>query len=277
MKAPAFEYLRPQSLSEAVGLLANSGGEARVIAGGQSLLAMMNLRLASPELLIDIARLPELAAASEDDGAATLGAGVTHAAIEDGRAPDPSRGLMPRVAAGLAYRAVRNRGTIGGSLALADPAAEWPAVLAALDARATVQGANGRRVLDCNGFATGIYATQLADDEIVESVRIPRLSADARWGYVKLARKSGEFANALAVAVADRARGHCRVVLGAVNGPPLVLAEASRRVAEGARDRDALKGAIGADLDQAADRHFNDFQRNLHAVAAMRAIEEATA
>jgi len=120
MKAPAFDYVRPQSLGEAIDLLAAGGGEARVIAGGQSLLALMNLRLASPALLIDIARLPELAAVAEDGAAVTLGAGVTHAMIEDGQVPDPSRGLMPRVAAHLGYRAIRTRGTIGGSLALAD-------------------------------------------------------------------------------------------------------------------------------------------------------------
>ena len=223
MKAPAFDYVRPQSLGEAVGLLAKGMGEARVIAGGQSLLAMMNLRIAMPALLIDIARLSELASVAEEGDAVTLGACVTHAAIEDGRVPDPSRGLMPRAAASLAYRAIRTRGTIGGSLALADPAAEWPAVMAALDAGVTVRGPNGRRSFECAEFATGIFQTLLGDDEIVESVRIPKLSGDARWGYVKLCRKSGEFADALAIAVADRARGHCRVVLGAANGAPLVL------------------------------------------------------
>src|SRR5271169_6888767 len=212
MKAPAFDYVRPQSLSEAVGLLTTGGGEARVIAGGQSLLAMMNLRIASPPLLIDIARLPELSAIAEDGDSVTLGAGVTHAAIEDGVAPDPSRGLMPRAAAGLAYRAIRNRGTIGGSLALSDPAAEWPAVLVALDAEAVLCGTNGRRSLKCSAFITGIYETKLANDEIVESVRIPKLSTDTRWGYLKLCRKSGEFASGLAVAVADQVRGHYRIV-----------------------------------------------------------------
>src|ERR1700732_5183824 len=109
MKAPAVDYARPRSLAGAVDLLARSGGEARVIAGGQSLVAMMNLRLATPGLLIDIARLPELAVTSEDDETVTLGACVTHAAIEDGRVADPSRGLMPRVAAPLAHRAAPTR------------------------------------------------------------------------------------------------------------------------------------------------------------------------
>src|SRR5438309_7864021 len=114
MKAPAVDYVRPRSLAEAVDVLAGTGGEARVIAGGQSLMAMMNLRVASPGLLIDIGRLPELSSVSDEKDAVTIGAGITHAAIEDGRVADPSRGLMPRAAASLAYRAIRNRGTIGG-------------------------------------------------------------------------------------------------------------------------------------------------------------------
>jgi aerobic carbon-monoxide dehydrogenase medium subunit len=276
MKAPAFEYVRAQSLAEAVGLLAQANGEARVIAGGQSLLALMNLRLAAPDLLIDIARLPELAASGEDGDAVTLGAGVTHAAIEDERVPDPSRGLMPRVAASLAYRAIRNRGTLGGSLALADPGAEWPAVLAALAADATAIGSGGRRTIACGEFATGIYQTRLADDEIIESVRVPKLSADARWGYIKLSRKSGEFANTLALAVADPARGDSRVVIGVANGPPLLLSEASRALGQ-ARGADDLRRAVAADLDHAADRHFDEFQRNLHTVAALRAMQQAAA
>jgi carbon-monoxide dehydrogenase medium subunit len=272
MKAGAVDYVRPRSLTEAIEHLAGaSEGDARVIAGGQSLVAMMNLRVASPALLIDITRLPELAAADEEGEAVTLGACVTHAAIEDGRVPDPSRGLMPRVAASLAYRAIRTRGTIGGSLALSDPAAEWPAVLVALDAEIIVRGPGGQRAIRCTEFTTGIFETNLAANEIIEGVRIPKLSVDARWGYLKLSRKSGEFASALAIAIADRSRGHSRVVLGAANGAPLVLDDASRLLFTGGRD---MRNAVAADLDRASDRHFDEFQRNLHMVAAMRAAQQ---
>jgi carbon-monoxide dehydrogenase medium subunit len=272
MKAPAVDYVRPRSLTEAIERLAAANGEARVIAGGQSLVAMMNLRVASPGLLIDIARLPELTAVADVADAVILGACVTHAVIEDERVPDPSRGLMPRVASTLAYRAIRTRGTIGGSLALSDPAAEWPAVLAALDADATLLGPSGRRSFKCSEFTTGIFETRLGADEIIESVAIPRLSAEARWGYIKLCRKAGEFASALATAVADRERGHCRVVLGAVNGAPLVLEATSQFVVNGGQQN--LRDAVAADLDRAADRHFDEFQRNLHIVAAMRAAKQ---
>jgi carbon-monoxide dehydrogenase medium subunit len=272
MKAPAVDYVRPDSLSEAIDLLTRSRGEARVIAGGQSLMPMMNLRLATPELLIDIARLPELAAVADDADAVALGACVTHAVIEDGRVADPSRGLMPRVAATLAYRAIRTRGTIGGSLALSDPAAEWPTVLTALDAEVMISGPSGERSLKCTEFTTGIFETRLAPEEIIVRVRIPKLSAEARWGYLKLSRKSGEFASALAVVIADRGRGHSRVVLGVASGAPLVLDDTSQLVSEGARGE--IRGAVAADLDRATDRHFDEFQRNLHAVAAMRAVHQ---
>src|SRR6516162_4947800 len=274
MKAGAVDYIRPRSLTEAIGLLSGAEVEARVIAGGQSLVAMMNLRVAAPGLLIDIARLPELAGVEDEAEAVTLGACVTHAAIEDGRVADPSRGLMPRVAASLGYRAIRTRGTIGGSLALSDPAAEWPAVLAALDAEVILYGSSGRRSLKCAEFTTGIFQTRLAHNEIIESARVPKLSADARCGYVKLARKSGEFASALAVAVVDLRRSYSCVVLGAANGAPLVLADTSRLVAEDARSPETLRGAIGTDIGRASDRHFDEYQRTLHTVAAMRAVQQ---
>jgi carbon-monoxide dehydrogenase medium subunit len=223
-------------------------------------------------LLIDISRLPALCSVSDDGDAVTVGACVTHAAIEDGRVADPSRGLMPQVAASLAYRAIRTRGTIGGSLALSDPAAEWPSVLTALDAEVMICGPGGRRSIKCAEFTTGIFETTLAADEIIESVRIPQLSADARWGYLKLCRKSGEFASALAVAIVDHPLGHSRVVLGAANGAPLVLDDTSRLISSG--EREDLQNAVAADLDRAADRHFDEFQRNLHMVAAMRAVRQ---
>jgi carbon-monoxide dehydrogenase medium subunit len=140
-----------------------------------------------------------------------------------------------------------------------------------VDAEVVVCGPGGRRSLRCADFTTGVFETALAADEIIESVRIPTLSQDARWGYLKLCRKAGEFANALAVAVVDRARGYSRVVLGVANGAPLVLGQTSQLLANQARD---LRSAITADLDRAADRYFDEFQRNLHTVAATRATEQ---
>lgn len=276
MKAGAFDYVRPQSLAEAL-KLRGSGRDSQLMAGGQSLLAMMNLRVAQPELVIDIGRLPELSAASQTESEVSLGACVTHAAIEDGRVPDPSLGLMPNVASGLAYRAIRTRGTIGGSLALADPAADWPTVLSALDAQAGLRGQSGQRCVNCSEFITGTYETKLAPDEIVDSIRIPKLAAAARWGYLKFCRKSGEFANSVVAAVRDPRRNYARVVLGAANGAPLVLRQTSELLLSGKASGDLLQAAIAADLDAAQARRFDDFQRNLHAVIAFRAVQQAAA
>ncbi|MCC6780797.1 MAG: FAD binding domain-containing protein [Hyphomicrobiales bacterium] len=268
MKAAAFDYVRPGSLAEAVGVLAQSA-DAQVMAGGQSLVAMMNLRVAAPALVIDIAWIDELAAVSEAHDHVVLGAAVTHAAIEDGRVPDPSRGLMPHVAANIAFRAVRTRGTLGGSLALADPAADWPTVMAALDATVVLRGPAGNREVRATELVTGVYETVRGGDEIITHVRVPRLGAGARWGYVKICRKTGEFAHSLAAAVRDPDRGYGRVVLGATGGPPLVLTRTSQWVQGGAGS--SLDEAIPADL---AGAPFDDFQASLHRASAERAVRQ---
>src|SRR5712664_1013540 len=140
MKAAAFAYERPADLNAALALMADADGMTKIIAGGQSLGPMLNLRLVEPDLMIDISSLDELKQASRIGDDLVLGACVTHSDIEDGRIPDVTQGAMARVAAGIAYRAVRNRGTIGGSLSHADPAADWPLALAALGATILVRG-----------------------------------------------------------------------------------------------------------------------------------------
>ncbi len=274
MKSGAFEYVRPRSLTEALGILAEADGEAQLMAGGQSLVAMMNLRVASPALVIDIGRLGELREVSEDADSVSLGACVTHAAIEDGTVPDASRGLMAKAASLLAYRAIRIRGTIGGSLALADPAAEWPTVLTALGAQAILHSGSGRRTVAAGAFVTGIYQTGIAPGEIIEIIRIPKLSPASRWGYVKFCRKTGEFANALAAVVRDPERSYACAVLGAANGAPIVLARTSALVAAGRTAPEEFDRAIADDLAQAGDRHFDDFQLELYAVVAARAVAQ---
>lgn len=272
MKPAAFAYVRPKTLAEAIAVLSQASGDAQVMAGGQSLVAMINLRVASPDLVVDVARLDELRAVAETSDHVALGACVTHAAIEDGLVPDPSRGLMPSVAANLAYRAVRTRGTLGGSLALSDPAADWPTVMAALDAQVILRGPRAARSVDAVDFATGIYETVRAADEIIESIRIAKLSPRARWGYSKFCRKSGEFANSIAAVVHDPERGYARVVLGAVDGPPIVLERTSRLVREG--EAGACRQAIAEDLQ---GRAFDDFQASLHATMALRAVRQVLA
>ncbi|MGH7123740.1 MAG: FAD binding domain-containing protein [Stellaceae bacterium] len=230
MKPAGFDYARPGSLDEALRLLAKNAGRGRLLAGGQSLGPMLNLRLATPELVIDIGRLRELQQVETEDGALVIGAGVSHADIEDGRVPDVTGGLLRRVAAGIAYRAVRNRGTIGGSLAHADPAADWPPVMIALGAELDVASIRGRRRIAAADFATGVLATVLEPDEMIEAIRIPGAANAPRWGHYKIAAKPGDFAESLAVVVIDRNGAGARAVLAGRSQVPIVLSETGRAI-----------------------------------------------
>ena len=155
--------------------------------------------------------------------AVTIGATVTHAAVEDGRVTDPTGGFLARVARGIAYRAVRNRGTIGGSLAHADPAADWLSCLSALGAEVVIAGAAGTRGVTLAGFVRGAMETELAGDELLAAVRIPKFSRAARFGFHKICRKTGEFADAIGVAVHDPERQLTRIAASSVVGPPVVI------------------------------------------------------
>ena len=162
MKSAPFDYVRPKTVAEASALLAQDGITTAAIAGGQSLIPMLNLRAAQADLLVDLSRLDELKAVSETPQSLQIGALTTHAAIEDGKIPDRFDGLMRRVAGTISYRAVRNHGTIGGSVALADPAADWPGCLIALGATVRIAGRNGTRQQPVADFVQGLYATSLA-------------------------------------------------------------------------------------------------------------------
>ena len=220
MKPAPFDYARPTSIAEATRLLADANGAARVIAGGQSLGPMLNLRLVQPELIVDLGSIAMLREVTATGDAIVYGSGVTHASIEDGKVADGTRGFMPHVAHGIAYRAIRNRGTLGGSVCHADPAADWITALIALSADAIVEGRGGRREIPIESLVAGAYSTTLADDEVLAAIRVPRLRPGTRWGYAKLCRKPGEFAEAIAAVVVDADPGGTRIVLGAVGGAP---------------------------------------------------------
>jgi aerobic carbon-monoxide dehydrogenase medium subunit len=200
MKPAAFEYSRPETVAEAIALLADADGSATPISGGQSLLILMALRMTMIDRLIDVSRLPDLREIRDDGHDVFIGASTTHATIEDGRIPDPSSGLMSRVASKIAYRAIRNLGTIGGSMALADPSADWPACLIALDAEVSIAGPGGQRWERAQDFVRGAYETSLLPAEIVLGFRIARRKS-MRWGTSKVTRKSGAFADSMAVFV----------------------------------------------------------------------------
>jgi carbon-monoxide dehydrogenase medium subunit len=269
MKPVAFDYARPVSVGEAVRMLA-ADSQAKVLAGGQTLGPMLNLRLAQPALLVDITRIPELAAVSEDADSVTIGATVTHAAVEDGRVTDPTGGFLRQVAQGIAYRAVRNRGTIGGSLAHADPAADWLSCLTVLGAQVIIAGAAGTRRINLASFVRSAMETELAGDELLVAVRIPRFSRAARFGFHKICRKTGEFADAIGAVTYDPESAFYCAVAGATSGRPLVM-----------KMRAGPKGPKAMTVDEAKTllrlvRFSGDnYELKLHAVALKRASEMA--
>jgi len=270
VKAVAFDYARPRDVAEAVRLLAEGGDRAKCMAGAQSLGPMLNLRLVQPELIVDLRHIEELRATEDSADAVTFGACVTHSEIEDGRVPDPTRGLMREIATNIAYRAVRNRGTIGGSLAHADPAADWPSVLNLLGATVIAAGLGGRKNFPIGKFLTGLFETALQPGEILVGICVPKLPARARCGYWKFCRKTGEFPQAIGGALDDPERGAARAVIGATRGAPYVIGDARALI----NSPDEARLLAAAD---AAGLEGDSYSRKLHAVALRRAIERLAA
>ena len=280
MKPAPFEYARAESLDDAIGLLSGAGGDARPLAGGQSLGPMLNLRIARPALLVDLSPIAELREVSEDEDGITIGSSVVHSAVEDGEVPDVTAGLMRRAASGIAYRAVRNRGTIGGSLAHADPAGDWAPVMMALGASLGVMGREGGRSVEADAFITDPLTTVLEPGEIVEAIRVPRLSDAARWGHYKLCVKPGDFAESLAVVVRDPDRNRCRVALAGAAHAPILLDGVAGLVADADGWSDALadeiKNAAGSGIAAAGFADTGDrYAMNVHATVTVRAAREA--
>jgi carbon-monoxide dehydrogenase medium subunit len=270
MKPAAFDLKHARNVGDAVEILAASEGDGKVMAGGQSLGPMLNLRLARPKLLVDIKRAEGFREIAADDKVFSIGAGWTHAEIEDGMIEDPTQGLLKFVAHGIAYRAVRNLGTIGGSLAHADPAADWVSTLGALGAAIVAQGtAKQPKRYAAETFVEGAFVTKLAENEVIVAIEVPRLSAGAKWAYYKICRKTGEFANAIGVAILDHKTGISRVLAGATDGSPAVLARTAVRLAEAGPEAACL---LVADEVEELLANSNVDTRELHAVAVRRAL-----
>src|SRR5262245_11114085 len=275
MKPVAFDYERPTTLADAALLLGQSNGLSKVLAGGQSLGPMLNLRLAQPELLIDITSIAELTAVKDASDHLEIGACVTHANIEDGRIPDNFGGLLQRVAGRIAYRAVRNRGTVGGSLAHADPAADWLSALSLCGADAIITTPRGSRTVAVADLVLSSVTTVIRSDEMIRSVRMPKRSTGARWGFYKFSQKAGEFAHAIGGVLHDPARGRFRAVIGAIETAPIVVADASALFGRFAPDMRLDEQAVLALLDK---KNVNDeYIRHLAPVALKRAAKQATA
>jgi carbon-monoxide dehydrogenase medium subunit len=275
MKAARFDYVRPADVGAALAALAKADGGGKLLAGGQSLAPMLNLRLARPSLLVDVSRLEAVARVDDIGAAFRIGAGVTHARIEDMRGRLAGGEMLSEVAAGIAYRAVRNRGTIGGSVAHADPAADWPVALAALGATINVRGLDGVRAIPIEQFVRGAFSTDLRETEIIETIDVPKLSRAGRYGTYKFCRKTGDFAEASAAAVFDPERGAARVYLGALHPAPLALAALAARVARHGRSAATPEAVARAIAEAAGD--LDPVARRMAAAVTARALQQVFA
>jgi carbon-monoxide dehydrogenase medium subunit len=271
MKAPNFDYLRPKDVTEALAALKRDG--ARLLAGGQSLGPMLNLRLARPRLLVDVTRLEALQRIDDIGAAWRIGAGVTHSRLEDMRGRMPGADMVCEVAAGIAYRSVRNKGTIGGSLAHADPAGDWPLAVAAFGATLRLVGPRGSRTIAADAFMRSAFTTELADDEMIEAIDVPKLSAAGRWGYYKFCRKTGEYAEAAAAALLDPERRLSAIFVGALPGAPRPLPSLARIAAEqglGAATQERVETAVAE-----AAPGLDAIERRMQSAAVRRALAKA--
>jgi aerobic carbon-monoxide dehydrogenase medium subunit len=274
----AFDYVRPATLDEALGLLAKHGDDAKVLAGGHSLIPAMKLRLSQPKVVVDIARIGNLRSISERDGKIAIGALTTHYDIESSDLLVRSCPLLPEVAAKIGDVQVRNKGTIGGSCVHADPAADWPAAMLALDAEFEIAGLGGNRTVQAKDFFVEILTSAVAAGEILTSIRVPVTAKTV--AYVKFAQKASGFAIAGVAALVDKSR---KTVAVAVTGVAATAYRASEvestlrgsELSAATIASASLKAAEG--VDPLSDIHASaEFRAHLACVQTKRALELAT-
>ena len=287
MKPAPFDYVAPGTLPEALRFLADEEREVKILAGGQSLVPMLNMRLARPELLVDITRIPELRTLDvEGDGALRIGAGVRQAAVAVDPAVSTGWPLLTEAIGHIGHPQIRNRGTVCGSLVHHDPAAELPTAALALDARFDLSGPAGTRTVDADDFFLSTFLTALEADEIVTSVRFDAQPPRTGWAFEELARRRGDFA-AIGVAVLLTRAGaggvdRARVVFCAAGSRPLRLLEAEEALlaAEGPERPDDAFAAAGAAararLDPPSDVHADaEWRREAAETLLVRACNRA--
>ena len=284
MIPPAFEYHAPHSVGEAIGLLGSLGSDAKLLAGGHSLLPMMKLRFAQPGHLIDLNRIAELRGICEDGGTVCIGAMTVEndliaSPVLQARVP-----LLCEAVKLIADPQVRNRGTIGGDIAHGDPANDHPALSLALDATFVLQGPNGKRSVKADDFYLGTYMTALADDEILTEIRVPAFAPKTGYAYTKLKRKTGDWATAGAAVVMRLDGGvvsHVRIGLTNV-APTALRATTAEDALKGKPLSDATIAAAAqaamAACDPAEDlRGSVDYKRAMAGQMLQRAIRQAAA
>jgi carbon-monoxide dehydrogenase medium subunit len=284
MKPAPFAYHAPRSVDEAVELLAAHGDDAKVLAGGQSLVPAMNFRLARPAVLVDINRVPELGFCSVSNGTLRIGALARHARFERPVADGPLGALLADVVRYIAHLPIRVRGTFAGSLAHADPAAEWCVVATTLDAEILARGPGGERSIEAGTFFRSILTTSLRPDELITEVRLPVLGPDWRFGFAEFSRRAGDFALSMALAALRLDGGRiteARIGVGGAGERPLRIGEAERALAgttprpEGLAEAGAIAGAT---VEPFEDLHATvAYRRDLVRAMTRRALERALA
>lgn len=281
MKLPAFDYASPETLEAAIALLASMPGRAKALAGGQSLVPVLAFRLAAPGLLVDLRRIPGLDRIELTPAGVTLGARVRWCDIENDARLADAHPLLVAGTAHVAHYAIRNRGTVGGSLAHADPAAELPGIAVACDASIEIRGPRGMRRVPAGEFFTGALSTVLADDELITALTLPPWPASGRrWGFEEFAQRRGDFALAGIAAYYDvdtagRATGSHIGVIGAGHRPrrlPGAEAALNGRV-PGAATLEAAAKAAAAEIEPQDDLHASAaYRRSLVATLLERAL-----
>ena len=284
MKLPPFEYAAPTTLDEAIALLAASGGTAKAVAGGQSFFPVMAFRLASPSLIVDLRKIPGLGSIEIDAQGVRLGAKVRWRDILDDERLATSHPLLRAAISHVAHYQIRNRGTVGGSLAHADPAAEMPGIAVACDAQIVLAGSSGRRIVAAADFFTAALSTVRADDELIIEIRLPAWPANRRWAFEEFALRRGDFAIAGVAVFYDqdasgRAINSHMGVIGACTRPHrLAQAEAALNGKTiNAATMKAAAEAASAEVDPPGDLHASAaYRRSLVGTLIERTLQRAS-
>jgi CO/xanthine dehydrogenase FAD-binding subunit len=282
MKPAAFEYIVADSVDMAVASLAQAGGDAKIIAGGQSLVPMLNFRLLRPSVLVDINRIPDLAYVREDGNVVRIGALTRHHQLETSPVIAAHFPVLSEAMAHVAHLAIRNRGTIGGSLSHADPAAELPMMAMLLDAEVRIVSSAATRTVAARDFFRDALTVDLVEDEMVTEIALPKLPPNTGWGFEEVARRSGDFALAAVAATLTLSDGKIAQARIAMTG----VAPTARRVAEAEKllIGQRLDAGVGSDIIEAVraaaepptDLHASaDYRRHLVGVLAGRALAAA--
>lgn len=283
MQPRAFEYVRASTVSQAVDVLRKNGDRAKVLAGGQSLIPLMKLRLADPAILVDIGRIPGLSSVGEDGNTLKIGATARHRDLETSKVIRTRYPLLADVPKGLGDPEVRNLGTIGGSLAHADPAGDWGTALLAFDAKIVATGPKGRRTIPVDEFFEDTFSTALQPAEVLTEIRIPKPGPRSGGAYKKLKRKTGDFAIVSAAAQlsldAKGAIGNVRIGLGAVGSTPIRAKRAEAALTGKAPTAATLGDAARLAAEEshpASDLHGSEaYKRAMVQVMTRRALEAA--